>query len=413
MPGYVFEYENPSAPYTEDALVDATDPYGNSYKKYERAKKDNWGFRNDTINGKNTVDAWSLNKITTPQGSTIEIAYEEDDFKIEAFTRNYWKKNLMYRLYDLDANHYKVEIINDIDNNSQTHSNFSDYFEEGQPVMLDLFLCRKWNSSGARAKIRFDVNPNDYSEIFSITPANGNILNKLEIKVRKRDGMFEANRGIDVLHEGYYTNREDGWYSPDGNDGPNIFKPKPRGICPDDPGLSADHWSMKYTLLANKIAPGTSGGGLRVKEITVRDEQNNRYVTEYDYNDPNTGSTSGITSFNPTYGEVFVPYQNELPGPGVMYEWVTMKAYGYQGNTKKLNTSMRYRYYTLQPFWDIFNPNIDMKDIDGNSIFKTTVLDKSGSLTSQNKITAKTIDIQKNLSKIGQLISTEELNSFD
>jgi hypothetical protein len=413
MPGYVFEYENPSAPYTEDALVDATDPYGNSYKKYERAKKDNWGFRNDTINGKNTVDAWSLNKITTPQGSTIEIAYEEDDFKIEAFTRNYWKKNLMYRVYDLDANHYKVEIINDIDNNSQTHSNFSDYFEEGQPVMLDLFLCRKWNSSGARAKIRFDVNPNDYSEILSITPANGNILNKLEIKVRKRDGMFEANRSIGVLHEGYYTNREDGWYSPDGNDGPNIFKPKPRGICPDDPGLSADHWSMKYTLLANKVAPGTSGGGLRVKEITVRDEQNNRYVTEYDYNDPNTGSTSGITSFNPTYGEVFVPYQNELPGPGVMYEWVTMKAYGFQGNTKKLNTSMRYRYYTLQPVWDIFNPNIDMKDIDGNSIFKTTVLDKSGSLTSQNKITAKTIDIQKNLSKIGQLISTEELNSFD
>ena len=25
---------------------------------------------------------------------------------------------------------------------------------------------------------------------------------------------------------------------------------------------------------------------------------------------------------------------------------------------------------TLQPVWDIFNPNIDMKDIDGESILK-------------------------------------------
>ena len=48
---------------------------------------------------------------------------------------------------------------------------------------------------------------------------------------------------------------------------------------------------MKYTLLANKVAQEPAENGLRVKEITVGNEQNNRYITEYDYNDPNTGKT--------------------------------------------------------------------------------------------------------------------------
>ena len=67
-----------------------------------------------------------------------------------------------------------------------------------------------------------------------------------------------------------------------------------------------------------------------------------------------------------------------------MYEYVTMKAYGFKGALRN-SILKRYRYYTLQPVWDIFNPNIDMKDIDGESILNYS---RNPSMN-QYKLTAK------------------------
>ncbi|CAM1365462.1 conserved hypothetical protein [Tenacibaculum sediminilitoris] len=439
LPPYKFSYYKGGSEAT-GGVVYKRDEIDLTKKEIERANVDNWGF----INGKdgkgiNKIDAWSLASIKNPQGSTIDIKYEEDDFKIEAFSRRHWSKNLAFKVSKVSSNRFKVQIQNHANISDLAKvKDFNDFFEKGERVFLDLYLCymdeeddfADW-SDNARGAI--DIRADDIVTVEDIKyNSNGVQVMTLDV-LDTGEALLNSTNTVGVYGDrtpnlplnwwfddvGRYTTSyftcesmsndvptEDcpyGKYSTYAKDN-NLI----RNQCPGD--LDGDHYNLVYRLLANKIVPGSSGGGLRVKEIVVKDEQNNEYITEYDYNDPSTGKTSGITSFNPVKGEVFVPYQNELPGPGVMYEWVTMKAYGKEKGIKKLNTKMRYHYYTLQPVWDIFDPNIVMKDKDGQPIFEGKVEEVN---MSQSGVTAKKINIKKNLSKIGQLISTEEFNEYD
>ena len=411
MPPYQFEYKNPGYIHETDTINEVTIPIGfgltRKYYEFKRANKDNWGFRNAVINGENSIDAWSLNKIKTPQGSSIELEYDEDDFKIEAFSRKFWRDHLQF-----DINKYVVNGVDHFDIIIENEANFAypvdfnDYFRVGEKVFFDFWLAvkRQTKITNTRDKVgKVDITTDKNVVVKAIQGTNRLILTVSGNDINDCSGILNCVPDLPINPPSAQPfDKNDQGTSRGWEDGP-------RGSHPSDVRRWETAHRMTYTLLANKVAPGTSGGGLRVKSITVRDEANNRYVTEYDYNDPHTGRTSGITSFDPTYGEVYVPYQNELPGPGVMYEWVTMKSYGYQGNNKILDTQKRYHYYTLQPVYDIFNPNIDMKDIDGETIFKTWVEDES---MSQEKLTAKKMNIEKNLTKIGQLISVEELNAY-
>ena len=420
MPPYSFTYEKPNELHEENELQVILNsgfpaPFsGENQRKLIRAHKDNWGFRNlrrgtdadgDSQLDINTIDAWSLKSIKTPQGATIDIAYEEDDFYIEAFGRRFWENNLQIKIDNweyingnwVERDQMFVEfskqdgVVYDI--------NFSDYFNPGERVFLDLWMCVRTR----------DVFNNSDTGIINIRPEDLCIVesvdqNKVIVKLNRVDGVTLTGD-----EQGVFNNR----IFDKAGKGTNGYRPMPRGECFDNPqgGLGGDSFlhTMTYKLLSNKVAPGTSGGGLRVKKITVNNNEGHHYITSYNYDNPVTGKTSGITSFNPVQGEVFVPYQNELPGPGVMYEWVTMSASSIDNNgAENLLSSIRYHYYTLKPVFDIFNPNIDMKDIDGKSIFKTTVFDNTMTLDS---LTAKNMFIEKNLSKIGQLISTEEFNA--
>ena len=394
MPPYKFEYSKKHVKYERDGTVSI----GNGEYKFVRAKKDNWGF----IKG-DDIDAWSLNKIETPQGGTIEIDYEEDEFKIEAFSRKYWRNNLQFKIQKENINgvdSFTIDVENQ--NGFAYPINFTNYFNTGERTFLDLWIARSDHAGGT-----FGINGSDRRSKINVR-VDDNVLvsnvtsGKLTLKVKGNhindcDDCGSECRPTWILNKLFA--KKDGVGSAD-------YYEAPRGTKARET-KDSDH-NMTYTLLANKMAPGTSGGGLRVKEITVKDELDNEYITAYEYLDPSTNRSSGITSFNPTYGEVFVPYQNELPGPGVMYEWVTMKAYGKVNGVKKLDSQVRYRYHTLQPVWDIFDPNIDMKDVYGNSIFKATVTEES---VGQANVLAKKMHIEKDLSRIGQLISTEELNA--
>ncbi len=418
MPPYQFTYHKTDVKYKRNEVPVSDEA------KYIRANKDSWGFiEGSDNNGNNKIDAWSLASIKTPQGSSIDINYEEDDFYVEAFSRKYWQKSLMFRVASQDSNYYYLEMIVDKGFSSQLVSDFdlAKYFSINDRIFLDLWLCRRWDSStfGSDKILTFDVFSSDESQIYDVIDSSNNFNDMIKIKVKKRTGMFSSNGpGVNVFGEGFYTNRSGGFYSPQGVNGPNVFiTEKKRGECPGGLGTGADHWSMKYKVLATKSPMGINGGGLKVKEIVVKDQQNNKYITEYDYTVPGTTRSSGVTSFYPVYGETFVPYQNELPGPGVMYEWVTMKSYGFDkskptGQQKVLNTQKRYHFYTLKSNFDIFNPNIEMKDIDGDVIFKATVTDKTiASNSVSNQVEGKEIRIEKNLTKIGQLISVEDLNA--
>ena len=424
MPPYVFDYINRDATHQENHIDFNT-------KEYIRAEKDNWGFR------QNNIEAWSLKSITTPQGAEIEVTYEEDDFYVEAFSRRFWNKNLAFKVVKISNDEYEVRIQNHvgIDPNALIND-FNDYFEIGSKVYMDFYLCMgdKDNDTSDHARGAVDIRTDDTVSVKSITndPETGNqvlVLKVLDtgnahLNTPSTQGVYgdtgyndnapnlPLNKWLDDVGD-YPCNLPfvGNAYCPYGSDSfwAKRINGLNRGQCPGD-GAVRDHgyaYNLKYKLLANKVPPGKSGGGLKVTEIKVKDNLGSEYITRYNYNDPFRSRTSGITSFNPIRGEVFVPYQNELPGPGVMYEWVTMTAIEKIGSQEKEVGKVRYHYYTLKPYFAIFNPNIEMKDIDGDVIFKAEVEDINMSF---NSLTAKDMKIEKNLSKIGQLISIEEFN---
>ena len=57
---------------------------------------------------------------------------------------------------------------------------------------------------------------------------------------------------------------------------------------------------------------------------------------------PQQHRSSGITSYAPVDGLKFVPYQTEIPGPAVMYEYVTMKE---TSNSGEYDSKTRYRHH--------------------------------------------------------------------
>lgn len=430
MPPYLFSYKRSDKEYERDIAVEITPPYPQKkYYEYIRANKDSWGFIEGNENGlsdndpnrKTLADSWSLNKITTPQGSSISINYEEDDFYVEAFSRRYWQNSRGLEFKPIVINGNSNEFILEVTNNGVLNSNFhvedfSDYFKINDDVFIDLWLCHRHQQDFLtnNTEKRVDISPN-------IPGYKVKVINVTSSKLTLRCNI-QGSTNLNLHSTTNYSIGVTDGNAPGDGGGANIYyDDKIRGECPPDTNSQYNRLAMKYKLLATKSPLGNSGGGLKVKEIIVEDELNNEYITEYDYRVPNTitnqltDRSSGITSFYPVYGETFVPYQNELPGPGVMYEWVTMKAYGIDktkplGQQKVLNTYMRYNFHTLQANFDIFKPDFAMKDKDGDDIFSAKITDY---FINNGNVTAKKISIEKNLSKIGQLISVEELNSHN
>lgn len=398
MPPYEFTYHKPTKQHEENYLQALSSAYNHpsfpnkTQYKLVRSKKDNWGFR------ENDIEAWSLASIKTPLGATIDVEYEEDDYYIEAFGRRYWENNLQFTM-SRGSNYFELKMEQE-NGNSLEDIDFRDYFDTNKPGFLDFWFCsidEDWQVvSCSQQDYRINIPANSLGyDVYSVTDDIVTFRFNLSVVEDSGDSGDIENKLFSKNFENFT-----GTYSSENTN---------RKECIDHSGCGNDTYNLVYKILANKVPPGTSGGGLRVKKIVVDNGLGNQNITSYDYSDPNTGETSGITSYNPVHGEVFVPYQNELPGPGVMYEWVTMTASSINHNDVEEDlSSIRYHFHTLKPIYDIFNPDIDMKDEDGKSIFKTTVTEPSMSLAN---LTAKNINIEKDLSKIGQLISTEEFNA--
>ncbi|MEM7514223.1 MAG: hypothetical protein AAF388_25080, partial [Bacteroidota bacterium] len=90
------------------------------------------------------------------------------------------------------------------------------------------------------------------------------------------------------------------------------------------------------------------GGGLRVSSLQTTDGIDT-YTVKYDYDDPSTGITSGVTTFAPKEVDRFIPYVNEIPGSNVMYEYVTIHQEGDDGS---IEGSIRYQFDVPQATLD-------------------------------------------------------------
>ncbi|HET8737952.1 MAG TPA: hypothetical protein VFM69_15270, partial [Pricia sp.] len=404
MPPYKFDYYMESMPNLSLASIDATSP--SEYVREKRESLDNWGFLKGyypTSEGwKKRILGWNLKEITTPTGAKINIDYQEDDYWIEAFGRRFWQQGLQFRFYELNDK-MRIKITKQAGNTGVQDLNFSDYFKAGEKTFIDIWACVRhdyndWGCESRKAYVdipgeALDVIYANYNQLVLettldyLTTSNGNPLFNKNITLNGGPGMIAVS--------------------------------KPRGECGNPPGCInvSDRLVLMYKLLANKVPVDETGGGLRVSQLSTTDiTTNTTYITDYNYDNPITELSSGITSYAPVDGLKYVPYQSELPAPGVMYEYVTVTEK--TADNGDFDSQTRYRHHVLQPVFDIFDPNISMKamDADGteeDAIFWASVTNDAvlnGSDT-YDDVLAKKIDISVNSALIGQIKSIENLNS--
>lgn len=386
--------------------------------------KDEWGFLKDLPGQESQVAAaaWTMAQIKTPTGSSIDFEHEEDDFYTEAFSRRFWTDNLKFKVTDLGS---EVETLIEVEDDNVNDVDFTKYFSVDDPMFMDLWLCRKLKEHCGT----FNVDVCTRKGIVDITPTNPSVVHQVtgdyvKIRTAKTSSaqILTGPNSNQVLNMYFSKNHT--------NSGSNGHQAVPRGEEPElnnafYVGGLPDQWTISYRLLSNKVPKDETGGGLRVKTIILKDEVGNQYKTAYYYNKPGTNrdknigtyKSSGITSYSPVRGQKFVPYQSELPSPGVMYEYVTMSIQDQNGN--ELGKTC-YNFYTLQPVLDIFNEQIEMKDKDGTVIFKANVVDHNTNLSGSEyylnvgkKIKSKSIKLDVNTSLIGQLRGIEEYNKHN
>ncbi len=366
---------------------------------------DAWGYMQDeyTDAGKtySRAQLWSLKNIGTATGATININYEEDDYWTEAFSRRYWEENLKIKVVkNLDQNIFEIYIENLDGLSEELITKFDDYFMLNERVFIDLWICIEWNKRfGGRETGTFNLIGEDYY----CTVKNVS-RDEVKIVVPMEDGLLTGNAPGRALNK--FFARESGVGSAN-------YRERERGICNLSPGPGGTEHTVAFKLLANKVPENEVGGGLRVKEVVTTDGIST-YRNSFDYRHPSKNRSSGITSYAPIDGLKFVPYQSEVPPPGVMYEYVTVKE---TDNFGKHIAATRYQHHVLKPVFDIFNPEIEFELLDSegpeeDQLFWVDVTDNNGGLNGNNpkKVEATKIDVNINTALFGQVKSIEVLN---
>jgi len=391
LPPYKFSYKN-NITYIADSFEGGT-----NQQIVASAYQDNWGFINEKSFTTDPAqynfygpDNWSLSRIKTPTGGTIDINYEEDDYYTEAFARRvFTPKDFKFKIIHNSTDKY-LEIQNIDDTIANDRIKFTDYFNVTEVAWTNFWCCRDNRAflSGDKDWLRIDQ-------------ASLPILSLTDDYIRFELPATQIN-GVswDAIHQ--VTGNS--FVSLNNN-----MDEVPDYSCPGQQD------ALRYVnakILANRVPTDQTGGGLRIKSLVVTDELQNQYNTEYFYNVPNTSEdpsltsyrSSGITSFAPVRGEKYVPYQAMLPSAGVNYKYVTMKKVNGQGeNLGKIV----YEFETLKPTDDIFMENISI-----GKYFTAVVEDKVLNSSFTNKITSKSIDIQSNLMTLGLVRSTKTYNVF-
>lgn len=245
LPPYKFDYINDDRPFDID-------------------NQNGWGYLTDK------PEAFSLNKIETPEGGIIKVNYEKNNFRsVVPFELIYNTTNTKYKCSiseTFNSNGAGITLINGT-------NDFSD-LPIGKMVEVDLSLTRSRN--------RIDAYTKYYKGSGYISSAN--------------NGVY----GITLS-------------------GPVIKR--------DLPSPTATYYfescSVKIALDNNSTF---KSGGIRVNSMVISDGINNHF-TDYKYGQNEDGV--GYVSYVPysQYVTREVPYSAELPAPRVMYEYVTMSSY--------------------------------------------------------------------------------------
>jgi len=244
----------------------------NQLCNYDINRIDDWGF------DKNYPDNWSLEEIITPIGSKINIEYEPDEFSKVAVARDLFLNSYLSPVIACNNDDYNMLV-------SHQDRNLSNIFQSGDSFKITSAI-----------EIGSEIDGEDCDREYETIESDHTI-------VSFEDNMFTF---LPSLKEALNL------YNSGGGSG---------NIC----DYRKYHYST-FNFSQTKIQ--IPEGGLRVKKISIVDEFNNSYSTNYNYCDPQTGISSGITSYAPLKTEIFIPYVQEIPSPGVMYEFIKVENLG-------------------------------------------------------------------------------------
>ena len=256
---------------------------------YRKENFDNWGY------DKSIPYSWSLNEVTFPTGSKLEIEYERDDFDEILFDGN------KREIEDIVPKPIKIERLkNGMEGKITVRWNHPCY------SIQEAFSCIE-NGTVIDIKFQYDI----YNE----NRCNGRKRDDCSNSLTIRKEFITSATIIDIVNNVYHVNFH--------NAIPEIL----------DGSLTKEQREQRQLLkIADIIIDGCntnqllgkcndSRGGLRVKDIIVTNDDFTQNSIGYTYTKPNSNISSGITSQTPYLG---VPdLKSIIPASRVMYKYVT------------------------------------------------------------------------------------------
>ena len=284
MPGYVFDYGNFNS--------------SNDNPNYDPNKWDDWNMYNP--NGTNATtshaptsggDQWSLKKITSPLGSEIEVKYERDSYS---------------SVNGIDI--YKT--INPTINTQLNCLELIGYVSGLSPGDLITVTAQIQNCQ-LNSSYPTISNPQilgTRTEVKQITVASiqGNRITAVE----NLASLFNFTEGFCMLCSFPYNF--------------NRFQ------------------SVSPNYNGKKLLAGKFGGGIRVKEVKVKDENGNSYTTMYAYDKSILGQTitSGVCTYEPEHtGGIYYSFYDlqDHPVMPILYSNVTVINGRFEGVFQETN----------------------------------------------------------------------------
>jgi hypothetical protein len=351
MPSYAFDYIGKEVNYTNGS------------------DKDQWGYK------ENNPSLWTMNKITTPTGGKILLNYEEDQYYTEAFSRRMFDEDdLKFRLYIDEHGSPLVEFQQNSYYGGE-RIDFTKYFEKNEETYGSVHCCH------SEPDTAFEHGDRDWVGVDGNLPMRAKHVDPNYVVLylpQFTSDTFDQVTGYDFREKG-------GWRCYVGSG------------CRDDDNHSA--WVFNFKLMANKV-PSGQGGGIRVSKISTVDELGKSLATEYNYNDPVKNRTSGITSYAPS--TKYVAYRAEVPGPRVMYEYVTLTE---KGTYNDVSGKTQYQFSVLKPVLNVFDPNMR-----SGEHFRSTA--SVNTLDGPKKTYGVNVKLEDNFGTIGGLVSVSQINQY-
>lgn len=276
---------------------------------YDKYAADSWGYynspyattatlgkvyRNIDVIERNAADNWSLKSVKSPLGGEIQIKYESDSYNRQAL----WGRNeRTITEFDFSVTNTTGSTSHDLVITCPYADEIASLVANGATVNIELndLMIGCMNNGNNNT-----IYPCSYLGTYPITNVVGNEILRVALSCTYDEcACFGVAQGI----------------------------------------------ATGKIIISNYIG---YGGGIRVKELLIKENANaDPYKIGYNYNNPLTNNSSGVTSYaprDPDHKESEIPYPFEIPSPEVIYEYVTTTQYDQQG-TAEYHAEAHYETY--------------------------------------------------------------------